>query len=153
MSIGVGEKAPEFTLPASDGSKVSLGQFLGEKHVVLSFHPLAWTSVCGAQMLGLELRYDELEALGAVALGVNVDPVPSKSAWAKVLGLSKLRLLSDFYPHGEVASRYGILRKGGFSERAVFVVDKAGIVRFAKVYPIGQLPHLGEVLDVLKTLG
>lgn len=153
MAVNVGEKAPDFTLPAADGSKVSLSDFLGKKHVVLAFHPLAWTSVCGAQMLDLELHQGELENLGAVALGVNVDPVPSKAAWAKALGLSKLPLLSDFYPHGEVAAKYGILRKEGFSERAVFVIDKDGIVRFAKVYPIRQLPDLREVLDVLRSLG
>jgi len=146
----VGEAAPGFTLPAIDGGKVSLGDYKGEKNVILSFHPLAWTSVCGAQMLALELNQEALEELDAVALGLNVDPIPSKAAWAKALGVGKLTLLSDFHPQGQVAEKYGILRAEGFSERAVFVVDKEGIIRFARVYPIGQLPDLDEVLDALR---
>ncbi|NLE75571.1 MAG: redoxin domain-containing protein [Chloroflexi bacterium] len=148
----VGEAAPDFTLPAIDGKKVSLSEFKGKKHVILSFHPLAWTSVCGAQMLNLELSQAELEKLDAVALGMNVDPLPSKTAWAKALGISKLVLLSDFEPKAQTAEKFGIRRKEGFSERAVFVVDKQGIVRFAKVYPIGQLPDLNEALEVLRSL-
>jgi len=146
----VGEAAPDFTLPAIDGGKVSLGDYKGEKNVILSFHPLAWTSVCGAQMLALELNQEALEELDTVALGLNVDPIPSKAAWAKALGVDKLTLLSDFHPQGQVAEKYGILRAEGFSERAVFVVDKEGIIRFARVYPIGQLPDLDEVLDALR---
>lgn len=148
----VGEPAPEFTLPAIDGGKVSLSDFRGKKNVVLAFHPLAWTSVCGAQMLALELNQDTLKELDAVALGLNVDPLPSKTAWARALGMSKVPLLSDFHPLGEVAAKYGILRREGFSERAVFVVDREGVVRFAKIYPIRQLPDLEEVLEVLRSL-
>jgi alkyl hydroperoxide reductase subunit AhpC len=84
-----------------------------------------------------------------VALGINVDSIPSKTAWAKSLGVDRVEFLSDFEPKGRVAKEYGIYRDGGFSERAVFIVDKKGIVIFARVYPISQKPDLSEIIPVL----
>lgn len=103
-------------------------------------------------MKALEQRYEEFEKLNAIPLGLSVDPVPSKKAWANSLGLKKLRILSDFWPHGEVAKLYGIFReKDGFSERANVIVDEEGKIIFFKVYPIRELPDLDEVLNFLKT--
>lgn len=79
-----------------------MSDFRGKK-VLLSFHPLAWTSVCEKQMKALDERYDELEDLNVVPVGISVDSVPSKLAWSDHMGLRKLRILSDFWPHGEVA--------------------------------------------------
>lgn len=104
-------------------------------------------------MKALEQNYEEFEKLNTVPLGLSVDPVPSKKAWANSLGLKKLRILSDFWPHGEVAKLYGIFReKDGFSERANVIVNEEGKVIFFKVYPIRELPDLNEVLNFLKTL-
>lgn len=104
-------------------------------------------------MKALEQNYEEFEKLNTVPLGLSVDPVPSKKAWANSLGLKKLRILSDFWPHGEVAKLYGIFReKDGFSERANVIVDEKGKIIFFKVYPIRELPDLNEVLNFLKTL-
>jgi len=148
----VGDTAPDFSLPTSDGGTVKLSDFKGKRNVILSFHPLAWTNVCSAQMLDLELHEKELQALDAQALGINVDSVPSKAAWKQALGIHNLPLLSDFHPQGQVAELYGIRQESGPAKRAVFVVDKQGVIRFAKVYPGGQVPDLQEAMEVLKGL-
>jgi len=149
--IQVGEVAPDFTLRGSLGSKVTLSEFRGRKNVVLSFHPLAFTSVCSAQMLLLELAHERFEALDAQILGLSVDSVPAKEAWAQAIGVKSFPLLADF-PGGEVARQYGLLRPQGFSERAVIVIDKEGIVRFVRIYPMKELPRPEEVLPVLEGL-
>jgi peroxiredoxin len=91
------------------------------------------------------------EKLNTVALGMSVDTVPSKKAWAKELGIKNTRLLSDFWPHGDVARSYGIFRgKEGFSERANIIVDENGQVVFVRVYPISQLPDIKEIIKALE---
>ncbi|WP_448523944.1 peroxiredoxin [Pseudothermotoga sp.] len=149
--LAIGSTAPEFALKDQDGSVIQLSKLRGKK-VLLSFHPLAWTSVCADQMKSLELAYEQFQSLNVLPLGISVDPVPSKKAWADALGLKKLRILSDFWPHGEVAKAYGIFReKDGFSERANVLIDEEGKIVWFKVYPIRQLPDLGEILSLLKS--
>ena len=148
----VGHMAPEFVLKDQDGKDVRLSQ-LKSSLVLLSFHPLAWTEVCAKQMQALEQNKGTLESLGTVPLGLSVDTVPSKKAWADHLGIRTLRLLSDFWPHGEVAKAYGIFReRNGFSERANIIVDRNSKIVFVKVYAISQLPDIGEITEVLKGL-
>ncbi|RME38266.1 MAG: peroxiredoxin, partial [Thermoflexia bacterium] len=131
---------------------ITLSALRGRK-VVLSFHPLAWTRVCAIQMQDLEKHREEMERLGAVALGLSVDAVPTKKAWAESLGIQETRLLADFWPHGGVAQAYGIFRKkNGFSERAVFIVDAEGVVRFKKIYPMREPPDIGEILKALEEI-
>ena len=147
--IAVGSKAPDFILKDQDGKQVQLSELKGKK-VLLSFHPLAWTRVCAEQMKSLEANYERFEKLNTIALGLSVDAVPSKKAWAKELAIEKTRLLSDFWPHGEVAKLYGIFReKDGFSERANIIVDENLKVIFAKTYPISQLPDIEEIIKFL----
>ncbi len=148
--MNLGDLVPNFSLKDQEGQFVELSNFKGKK-VLLSFHPLAWTSVCAKQMLSLEQRFEEFAKLNIVPLGLSVDPVPSKKAWAENLGISKLRLLSDFWPHGHVAKMLGIFReKDGFSERANILIDELGKVIFFKVYPIRELPDLEEIFELLK---
>lgn len=148
--VSVGDNAKDFTISDQDDKDITLSDFKG-KRVLLSFHPLAWTSVCAKQMVSLEKNKKSFDKLNTVALGISVDTVPSKKAWAKELGIKKTRLLSDFWPHGEVASKYGIFReKDGFSERANIIVDEKGQVMFVKVYPIGELPDIKEIIKVLE---
>jgi peroxiredoxin len=150
--IKVGASAPDFSLKDQHDREVRLSELRGKK-VVLGFHPLAWTKVCAEQMLDLERHKAEFDRLGTVALGISVDSVPSKRAWAEALGIEETPLLADFWPHGEVARQFKIFReKDGFSERAVFILDEQGIVRFAKVYPIRELPPIKEVLAALEEL-
>jgi peroxiredoxin len=104
-------------------------------------------------MKSLEKNHDRFEKLNTVALGISVDTVPSKKAWAKELGIKNTRLLSDFWPHGKVAGLYGIFReKEGVSERANIIIDENSKVVFVKVYPISQFPDIIEIIKVLEDL-
>jgi len=103
------------------------------------------------QMKALENKFAEFNNLKTVPLGLSVDSVPLKNAWAKELGISNVPLLADFWPHGEAAQKYGLFReKEGFSERANVILDETGMVVWLKLYEIHQLPDLGEVMDFLK---
>jgi len=149
--IKVGAEAPVFVLSDQHGEKINLKELRG-KSVILSFHPLAFTAVCAKQMKALEENQDQFEKLNAVALGISVDAVPAKHAWAKELRIKETQLLSDFWPHGAVAESYGIFRSAdGYSERAVIILDAEGIVRFSKVYPMSEVPDMGEILEQLIT--
>ncbi len=149
-AIKIGEEAKDFTLKDHDGKEVSLSGLRGKK-VLLSWHPLAWTNVCAKQMQSVDAKYGEFEALGTVPLGLSVDTVPSKKAWAKELGLRNLRLLADFWPHGATAASLGIFRDdGGTSERANIILDENGKVVFARVYPMPELPDVDELLAFLR---
>jgi peroxiredoxin len=153
MAIAVGEKAPDFELKDLKGNTVRLSDFAGKKHVVLSFHPLAWTRVCAAQMLALDLQIEEFRKRETEVFGVSVDSAESKRAWAAALNLRDLPILADFWPHGALAESLGILReKYGSSERAVILIDKAGIVRWVNVYPIKDVPQPADVLRAIDAL-
>jgi len=148
-SLAVGKSVRDFTLKDQNGQEFRLSALKGKK-VLLSFHPLAWTSICARQMQALEKNAKVFENAGAVAVGLSVDSVPSKAAWAKSLKISKTRLLADFWPHGKVAHSLGLFRKEGFSERANVLLDEKGKVAWIKVYPIKELPNIREVLAVVK---
>jgi peroxiredoxin len=144
-----GRKVKDFTLKDQNGLDFQLASFAGKK-VLLSFHPLAWTSICAQQMQALEKNKKTFDKLNTVAVGLSVDSVPCKTAWAKSLRIRNTRLLADFWPHGGVAKSLGILRAEGFSERANVIIDEKGKVVFVKVYPIRQLPDIGEILKALR---
>jgi peroxiredoxin len=148
----VGDRFKDFSLEDQKEEMFTLSKFKG-KRVLLSFHPLAWTSVCSKQMKSLEKNKDAFDSLNTVAVGVSVDTVPSKRAWAKSLGIKNTRLLSDFWPHGKVAEAYGLFRNDyGTSKRANVIIDENQKVAFVKVYPSGQLPDIKEIIDALKKL-
>ncbi|MBN1149614.1 redoxin domain-containing protein [candidate division WOR-3 bacterium] len=148
--IGVSSQAPSFILKDQNGEDVGLSSF-GIRTVLLSFHPLAWTSVCSEQMKDLDLNHERFMSLGVTPLGLSVDPVPSKKAWADNLEIKKLKILSDFWPHGKIADEYGVFRfKNGFSERANIIVSSEGIVVFAKLYEIKQLPDIEEIFAFIE---
>lgn len=145
----VGSAAPEFSLRSHTGETVSLSDFRGKKHVVLAFHPLAFTPVCSVQMQTYEKDLAKYHALDAHILSLSVDAGPAKKAWAESLGGISFDLLADFHPHGHVASLYGVMREDGISERATFIIDKTGTIVWAKKYDIPQQPDHGEVLEQL----
>lgn len=147
--IEIGSKAPDFELKDHNNSTLKIADLKG-KIALLSFHPLAWTSICAKQMKSLEENLDKFESLNTVPLGISIDTTPSKKAWAESLGINKLQLLSDFWPHGAVAKEYGVFRdKEGFSERANILINEMGQVLFGKVYPINELPDIEEILNLL----
>lgn len=147
--LPVGTTAPDFTLPDANGRPVSLADFRG-RPVVLVFYPLDWSPGCSRQ---LELYQQELDAFTgrAVALvGISVDSLYSHGAWAAVRGI-EFPLLSDFHPKGEVARRYGVWRESdGFSDRALYVVDGEGVIRWAHVSP--RVEHLPDIYELFTAL-
>jgi peroxiredoxin len=150
--LAVGETAKDFTLSDQNGQAFRLSELRG-KNVLLSFHPLAWTSICATQMQDLEKNTDRFEKSNAVAVGVSIDSVPCKKAWADSIGIKKTRLLADFWPHGEVAKSFGVFRdESGFSERCNIVVDEKGKILLVKIYPIKQVPDIKEILDIINKL-
>jgi peroxiredoxin len=153
MALKAGDEAPDFELRSHRGGTVKLSSFRGKKNVVLAFHPLAFTPVCANQMSGYQTDLSRFEAAGAVVLGVSIDAQPAKAAWATSLGALSYDLLSDFHPHGQVAEQYGVFRpKEGFSERAVFVIDRDGKIAWSRVYEIPQLPGQDELFAALENL-
>ncbi|MGD8258488.1 MAG: peroxiredoxin [Desulfobacterales bacterium] len=142
LNVKIGEPAPDFTLPSVSGEKISLSQFRGKKNVVISFVPAAWTPVCSDQWPGYNIvkaLFDENEA---ILLGITVDNIPTLYAWTKQMGKLWFSVLSDFWPHGAVASQYGVLRSDGVSERALFFIDKNGIISDIQVSDINKRPDL-----------
>ena len=147
-----GEKAPDFSLFDHNKKEFRLSDFKG-KRVLLSFHPLAWTGICSEQMKSLEKNWKEFEELNTIAVGINVDPIPSKKAWADSLDIKNTRLLSDFWPHGKVSILYNFFKeKEGFSERANVIINEDQEIEFIQIYPIGKLPDINEILTFLREL-
>ncbi len=152
MALKVGDVAPDFTLKDNHGKEARLGEARGKK-VVLGFHPLAWTKVCGQQMQDLEAVAERLEKAGAVAFGLSIDSTFCKKAWAENLRVSKTRLLSDFWPHGEVAGKYGIFNdEVGASKRVTVIVDEKGVVRWMKIYPTPERPDIDEIMEAVEKI-
>jgi peroxiredoxin len=151
-TLKVGDTAPDFTLNDQNGHPVTLSSHRGKKNVVLVFHPLAFTSVCTVQMPGYNREKQSFQGLDTQVLGLSVDSAPTHKAWADQLGGIDYPLLADFWPHGEVAKQYGILRPEGYSERATFVIDKKGIVRHIEVHEIGKVPDRAKLVDILRPL-
>ena len=148
--ISVGDYAPDFLLKDNRGEEIRLTDYKGKK-VLLSWHPLAWTSVCAEQMKALEANLAEFESNNTVPLGLSIDSYPCKNAWAKELRIATVKLLADFWPHGEAAQKYGLFRQQeGFSERANVLVGEDGKVLWVKIYPIPELPDIAEVLEQVK---
>ncbi len=147
-----GDAAKNFSLKDQRDTTVDLFEQMG-KRVLLSFHPLAWTEYCAAQMTSLEENREQFERLNTVALGISVDSLPCKRAWAKSLGIEHTPLLCDFWPHGEVARQYGIFREAnGFSERANVIIDEDGTVVRVKIYPVHSVPDIMEVIGWLEDM-
>jgi len=151
-TLKIGDKAPDFTLSDQDKNQVTLSSYLGKKNVVLVFHPLAFTSICAVQMPGYSKEKQSFEGLNAQVLGVSVDSVPAHRAWARELGGIDYPMLADFYPHGEVAKKYGILRPEGTSERATFIIDTKGIIRWLEVHEMAKVPDMDKLFQTLKSL-
>jgi peroxiredoxin len=152
LKAKVGERAPDFTLPSLSGEKISLSQFKGEKNVVISFVPAAWTPVCSDQWPGYNLAKVIFDKNNAILLGITVDNIPTLYAWTNQMGDLWFRVLSDFWPHGKVAKMFGVLRSDGVAERALFIIDKKGILRYAHVSDINKRPDLKDLAEALEKL-
>jgi peroxiredoxin len=150
-ALASGTIAPDFTLQCTPDQHLSLGELRG-RPVVLVFYPADWSPVCGDQ-LGLynELR-EEFSKHNALLLALSVDGAWCHAAYAKARHYH-FSLLADFEPKGQVARRYGVYReKDGFDERALFVLDKEGVIRWSYVSPVGINPGADGILTALEAL-
>jgi peroxiredoxin len=135
--VDVGSKAPEFELKDANNQKVSLSSLVGEKKpVLLVFYPFAFSGICTGELCQLRDDFSAFE--GVQVLGVSVDTPFSLKKWAEQEGYD-FPLLSDFWPHGEVAQAYGVFNeKAGMANRGTFLIDVEGVVRFAEVNGPGE---------------
>jgi len=150
--VKVGDKAPDFTLPTLYGKKVSLGQYLNNKNVLITFVPAAWTPVCSAQWPSYHGGKKFFDRNDTVILGITVDNLPTLFTWTRQMGGLWFPILSDFWPHGAVADRYGVLRSDGMTERALFLIDKQGIIRYIDVHDINESPDLDVLVEEMGKL-
>ncbi|WP_054029246.1 peroxiredoxin [Desulfatitalea tepidiphila] len=152
VKVTAGQIAPDFTLPAIDGRTIRLSDYRGEKNVVLSFVPAAWTPVCSDQWPGYHLARGLFEDHDAVVLGISTDNTPSQFAWVRQMEGLWFPVLSDFWPHGAVADQYGLLRGDGMTERALVFIDKKGIITYVHVNDINTRPKLDLIAAQLAAM-
>src|SRR5215469_18645797 len=149
--LPAGTVAPEFSLRSTPDQAVKLSEFRG-RAVVLAFYPADWSPVCGDQMSLYNELLPEFRDLGAEILGISVDGTWCHAAFCRERKIH-FPLLADFEPKGEVASRYGVYRPNeGVCERALFVIDAEGVIRWSFVSPVGVNPGAGGVLAALEKL-
>lgn len=148
----VGDPAPDFTLPTHSEGELNLAWHQGRKNVMLAFYPGDWTPVCSVQIPGYQLMYETFERHACQPFGISVDSVPCHIAWVKSLGGLYFPLMSDYYPHGEVSRQYGVFDSHGWADRAVFLIDKKGIIRFVDRVPDGGLPDNDALVNALAGL-
>jgi peroxiredoxin len=149
--LAAGTAAPDFTLQRTPDQTVSLHEFRG-RPVILAFYPADWSPVCGDQMALYNEVLGEFQRYDAELLGVSVD-----GAWCHLAFASDRKLhfplLADFEPKGAVARQYGVYRpRDGFAERALFVIDGRGIIRWSHVSPVGVNPGADGILRALEGL-
>jgi peroxiredoxin len=150
--VPAGTAAPDFELPSTPDQKVALSALRG-RPVILAFYPEDWSPVCSDQLALYQELLPEFQRFDAELIGISVDGIWSHVAFAKDRNLH-FPLLADFEPKGEVARRYGVYRsQDGTSERALFVVDREGVVSWSYVSPVGINPGADGILRALEGLG
>jgi peroxiredoxin (alkyl hydroperoxide reductase subunit C) len=163
VAPGVGEAAPDFEIPAVIAGvrqTLRLSSYRGQKNVALAFYPFNWQSASATQLISYQTQRPCMLASNSEILAITVDSIMNTVAWEREIGPFDFPLCSDFWPHGEVSERYGVLRKGdqnsdetvGASERAVLVVDRSGNVVFRKSYQHDQIAPVEEILAVLEMI-
>lgn len=149
--LSPGTTAPDFTLHATPDQSISLSQLRG-RPVILAFYPADWSPVCGDQLALYNEILDEFHRFNAEVLAISVDGVWCHLAFAQARKLH-MTLLADFEPKGAVATQYGVYRPhDGTSERALFVLDKDGVIRWSYVSPVGINPGADGIIRALESL-
>ena len=152
MLVEVGQEAPEFTLPNHHGEPISLSSYRGKKNVVLIFYPWAFTGTCTGELCEIRDRMTSFDNDETVTFAISCDAKFSLRIYAEREGYD-FDLLSDHWPHGEVASAYGVFNeKAGAANRGSFVIDKDGIVRYAVLKAISDVRDPAEYEKVLASL-
>jgi len=152
LKVQVGQTAPDFTLPAVDGRRITLSEFRGRSNVVLSFVPAAWTPVCSDQWPGYNMAADLFKKHDAVLIGITTDNIPTLWSWTRQMGDLWFPVLSDFWPHGQASESYGVLRGDGTAERALIFIDKQGTISHILVSDINVRPKLEQIAEQLGRL-
>jgi mycoredoxin-dependent peroxiredoxin len=153
MAIGIGDTAPDFELNDQTRTPVRLADFRGEKHVLIVFYPLAFSGVCTGEMCTLRDSIDAFRSDEVETVAISVDSSAATAAWAAREGYG-FPLLSDFWPHGAVAEKYGVFdAEKGLAKRGTFLVDKEGVVRFAEVNAIPDARDQQRWREALAGLG
>ncbi|GHE45228.1 peroxiredoxin [Streptosporangium violaceochromogenes] len=151
MAVEVGSPAPDFALKDQHGALVRLSDYRGRK-VVLIFYPLAFSRVCHGELSAVRDEFTAAAPDDVQVVTVSVDSVFTHRAWADQEGYT-FPLLSDFWPHGEVARAYGVFdAEKGVAARGTFVIDGEGVVRWSAVNPISEARDIGEYRKVLAGL-
>ncbi|HBK80569.1 MAG TPA: peroxiredoxin [Nitrospinae bacterium] len=154
MALNVGDTAPDFDLPQAEGAgdNIKLSDYKGKKNVLLCFYPFDFSSVCSEQLPAYSAQAERFEKADCQVLGISVDSPFAHAAWAGSAGIS-FPLLSDFFGKGTVEA-YGLTHEGGFSNRAVILLDKEGKVVHAEVTPAPpDLPDDEKLFAALDKLG
>jgi len=152
-----GDMAPDFDVPVLIGGvkkQFRLSEQRGRQRVVLAFYPLNWDPVSAQQLIAYQVEREKFTARQAEVVAISVDHIMNATAWEREIGPFDFPMCSDFWPHGQVSREYGVLRQSdpfaGASDRAIFVIDKAGKIGFCKIYPVNQVPDLEETLEALR---
>ena len=149
--LSPGTTAPDFQLQVTPDQKLSLSELRG-KPVVLVFYPADWSPVCGDQLALYNEVLPEFQKHGAELVGISVDGIWCHTAYASARNLH-FPLLADFEPKGAVARSYGVYHNDwGIAERALFVIDKDGVIRWSYMSPIGVNPGADGILEALENL-
>ncbi|HEY4218670.1 MAG TPA: redoxin domain-containing protein [Gemmatimonadaceae bacterium] len=150
--LKAGTPAPDFTLESTPDQKVALGELRG-RPLVIAFYPADWSPVCGDQMVLYNEMREQFEEYGARIVGISVDGAWCHAAFADAKHIH-FPLLADFEPKGAVSRAYGAYEaEGGTSQRALFVVDASGIIRWSYLSPMGVNPGADGILRALDSLG
>ncbi len=151
-TLKVGDVAPDFTLKTAGREDWRLSDFRGKKNVVLAFVPFAFSSVCSAQLPSYEADLSRFNDFETEVVSVSMDSTHALSAWEKSMHTS-FPLLSDFYPQGQVVDLYGVRHQAGMPERALFLIDKEGIIRYIEVmYTPGEMPDNEDLFEAIRKL-
>lgn len=158
--LQAGDIAPDFDVPVLIGGvkkQFHLSENRGKHNLVVAFYPMNWEPVSAQQMVAYQVERERFVARQAEVLALSVDSIMNTTSWEREIGPFDFLMGSDFWPHGEISRRYGVLRDTdpckGACDRAIFVIDKSGTIRCAKRYPLDQLPDLEETLAALRDLG
>ena len=152
MTLEVGAEAPDFTLKDQNGQPVTLSDFRGRKNVLLVFFPLAFTGICQGELDEVRDNLSAYDNDDTATLAVSVGPSPTHKIWATESGFT-FPVLSDFWPHGEVAQAYGVFNaSAGFANRGTFVIDRSGVIRFAECKEPGEARDQKVWADALASL-
>lgn len=153
MSLAIGDEAPDFTLNDQSRTPVTLSDLRGQKHVLIVFYPLAFSGVCTGELCSLRDSIDSFRSDDVETFAISVDSSAATAAFAAKEGYD-FPLLSDFWPHGAVADRYGVFdAEKGLAMRGTFLVDKQGIVRFAETNAIPDARDQQRWRQALTELG